>query len=737
MSDAAEDAAALRNEIERLRQRVRTLEAQSAVPQGLTFDAASAVPQRLTSGREEAPDASAAMERELRHRLELERMLAEISRRFIAGDGQRLDAGIDATLEELAQYSGADRCYVLRLSPDGVSFSATHEWGSADHAAQRSAAKSRAIADHRWAWETLLSSRALHIPDVEALPAEAGATRELILAQGIRSLVLVPLNLGGRVAGALGLDRMERRQAWPEEDIRMLRTVADIIAGALLREHYEQVLRDSEQKFFGVFASSPDVIGLSRMDDATLLDINPAFERIIGFERHQAIGRKPVELGAWIVPEDWTRLIEQVRAQGAAHNLELRLRAKDGTTNDALVSARLMQLGEIECVLVMARDITERRRAERAVLENEARLRQFAEHLPFVVWMSTPEEHRLVFVNAAYEKVFGRSRDALQDNPNDWLAVIHPEDLTILNDVPDLKTVNESYQNQFRILRQDGSVRWLSYHVIAMRNTEGEIYLHAGITEDVTERKEAERQIREMNAMLESRVAQRTAALESSLRELESFSYSVSHDLRTPLRGINGFSHLLLEDYGDRLDDTGREYVNRICTATQRMGDLIDDLLTLAHISRADLAARPVDLTALATDVIAELRQFEPQRKVDAVVAAGVAAQGDPTLLRILLENLLGNAWKFTVHSNPARIEFGVIREAGQERYFVRDNGIGFDNAFVHKLFQPFQRLHPAGEYPGSGIGLATVSRIVGRHSGRAWGEGQPGVGAVFYFTLG
>ncbi len=257
------------------------------------------------------------------------------------------------------------------------------------------------------------------------------------------------------------------------------------------------------------------------------------------------------------------------------------------------------------------------------------------------------------------------------------------------------------------------------------------------IARDVTERKRVEQETRDLNAVLESRVAQRTAALAESLRELESFSYSVSHDLRTPLRGINGYSHLLLEDYGDRLDERGRDYVNRICAATQRMGDLIDDLLTLARISRTELDARGVDLSAQAREIAAELGQIDPQRAVSFSIAPGMLAQGDPTLLRILLENLLGNAWKFTARAHPARIEFGVRRHAAGDQFFIRDNGVGFDSAFSGKLFQPFQRLHGLDEFPGSGIGLATVSRIAGRHGGRAWAEGSPDAGATFYFTLG
>jgi signal transduction histidine kinase len=234
-------------------------------------------------------------------------------------------------------------------------------------------------------------------------------------------------------------------------------------------------------------------------------------------------------------------------------------------------------------------------------------------------------------------------------------------------------------------------------------------------------------------ATLEHRVAERTAALEASNRELEAFSYSVSHDLRTPLRAIDGFSRALLSDYDDRIDDRGRHYLRRIRAGTQRMAALIDDLLELARITRAPVRREALDLSALAVDVLAELSRREPSRTVAAHVAPGLSAHADARLLRIALENLLGNAWKFTARHDGAEIWFGS--DAGA--FHVRDTGAGFDMAFVEKLFVPFQRLHAVNEYDGTGIGLATVHRIVTHHGGQIWAEAEVGKGATFFFTLG
>jgi light-regulated signal transduction histidine kinase (bacteriophytochrome) len=230
--------------------------------------------------------------------------------------------------------------------------------------------------------------------------------------------------------------------------------------------------------------------------------------------------------------------------------------------------------------------------------------------------------------------------------------------------------------------------------------------------------------------------------LEAANNELEAFSYSVSHDLRSPLRSIDGFSQALLEDYRDCLDETGKGYLERVRAATQRMGQLIDDLLHLSRVTRSELCRQPVDLSAMAHRITDELHRREPERPVEFVIAEGLAVEGDRRLLQVALENLLGNAWKYSSKRARARVEFGVseLRAPGANgelpAYFVRDNGVGFDQAYVHKLFGAFQRLHGMNEFPGTGIGLATVQRIVRRHGGEAWAEGAVDQGATIYFTL-
>lgn len=257
--------------------------------------------------------------------------------------------------------------------------------------------------------------------------------------------------------------------------------------------------------------------------------------------------------------------------------------------------------------------------------------------------------------------------------------------------------------------------------------------LIANLRWEIIERQQAEEQVRQLNLDLQKR----NAELSTINQELESFAYSVSHDLRAPLRSIDGFSQAILEDYYEQIDATGQDYLRRIRSATQRMGQLIDDLLALSRVTRSDLKQELVDLSAIALGITSDLRQSAPDRDVQFVIQEGLRVSGDSHLLRVVLVNLLENAWKFTARKPRARIEFGVVNDTGKKIYFIKDDGAGFDMAYSHKLFGAFQRLHSMADFPGNGIGLATIQRVIHRHGGRVWAEGAVGQGATFYFTLG
>jgi len=256
------------------------------------------------------------------------------------------------------------------------------------------------------------------------------------------------------------------------------------------------------------------------------------------------------------------------------------------------------------------------------------------------------------------------------------------------------------------------------------------------LEEKVKELSEANENILRLNAELEQRVLDRTAQLEAANRELEMFSYSVSHDLRAPLRHMDGFSQALLEDYAGKLDSTGKEYLERIRKSSRRMCEMIDALLDLSRFSRGQIVREDLDLSQMVQEICGDLAKSSPDRGVTVRVKEGVTAWGDARLLRVVMENLLANAWKFTSQRSDAAVEFSATETDGRPTYIVRDNGVGFEMTYADKLFAPFQRLHRQEEFPGNGIGLATVRRIVNRHGGTVWVEAEPGKGASFYFTL-
>jgi len=341
---------------------------------------------------------------------------------------------------------------------------------------------------------------------------------------------------------------------------------------------------------------------------------------------------------------------------------------------------------------------------------------------------------RYALVNREYERLFGVRRENIVGRTDHDLFPPEIADDFRANDLAAVARGSPVSMEEVAP-GDDGPHTYITVK-FPLLDDEGRPYAVCGISTDITKRKRAEEEVRRLNAGLEERVRQRTAELEASTRELDAFAYSVSHDLRAPLRSLGGFSQLLLDDYGDKLDGDGKDYLNRLQTNVARMGQMIDDLLDLSRATRVELHRQPVDLSELAAGIVAELRSADPGRQVDVTVADGLTGSGDSRLLRLMLHNLLANAWKFTGKQPTPRIEVGSARDGAGEVFYVRDNGAGFSMRYADKLFDPFQRLHPSAEYEGSGLGLAIVQRILGRHGGRVWADSEPDRGATFYFTL-
>jgi PAS domain S-box-containing protein len=363
---------------------------------------------------------------------------------------------------------------------------------------------------------------------------------------------------------------------------------------------------------------------------------------------------------------------------------------------------------------------------------NQEQLMALLDHTSAVIYMRGLDG-RYLLVNREYERLFNvRRQDIVGLTDHDLFPAEVADDFR----ANDLAAIAEGRPVRMEEIAPgtDGPHTYVTVK-FPLIDADGRPYAICGISTDITERKRAEEQVRRLNEELEERVRQRTAELEASTNELDAFAYSVSHDLRAPLRSLAGFSEVLLDDYADVLDDVGRGYLHRIEVNAARMSRMIDDLLDLSRATRVELRRQHVDLSAVAHDVVAELRDTEPGRDVAVTVADGLSADGDPHLIRLVLRNLLGNSWKFTARQPEAVIDVDAV---GPERrtFFVRDNGAGFDMRYAAKLFGPFQRLHAKTEFEGTGIGLAIVSRIVQRHGGRIWAQGAVGQGATFFFTL-
>jgi len=377
-------------------------------------------------------------------------------------------------------------------------------------------------------------------------------------------------------------------------------------------------------------------------------------------------------------------------------------------------------------------EITERQAAEAALREREASFRLLFANNPLPMWVYDLDTLAFLEVNQAAVAHYGYSRSEFLEMR---ITDIRPHaDLPMLLEQLQQERAALEVTGPWRHRLHDGRLITVIIHSHTLDFAGQRAVLV--VAEDITERQQAAEAIQHLNADLERRVAERTAQLEVTNKELEAFSYSVSHDLRAPLRSIDGFSLALLEDYGDQLDADGQDYLQRVRSATQRMSQLIDDLLSLARVTRSALNYESVDLSACAGSIADELQRAQPDRQAEYLIAPDLIARGDGRLLRVMLENLLGNAWKFTVKRQCATIEFGAIPIDGQVAYFVRDNGAGFDMAYADKLFGAFQRLHAMSEFPGTGVGLATVQRIIHRHGGRVWAESAVEQGATFYFTL-
>jgi PAS domain S-box-containing protein len=495
----------------------------------------------------------------------------------------------------------------------------------------------------------------------------------------------------------------------------------------------ETAVREADALFEGAFESAAAGIGLMTAD-GRWLRVNRAFSDMVGYSAQELVRMRFVDITH---PADLdkdqvlTRRMLEGEIPGFA--MDKRYVRKDGRVIHVHLTVAAVRdvEGRVRHTVSQVIDVTRHYEVEAALREREILFRAMSEASPFGIFVDD-RAGECIYVNPAYERITGLSRDEALGRG--WYRALHPDDLAVvLHNVGQRGEVVERVLLDHRYRHANGKVVLARVRIGVMRDAERLIGF-VGVVEDITDARHNEEEVQRLNADLERRVAERTAALARSMDDLESFSYSVSHDLRAPLRALDAFGAMLLEK--QVLDAEARGFLSSIRASSQRMARLIDDLLALSQTGRRRVVRTDIDLAALGRSIVDELHVAQPGREVEFHAPARLPAYGDLQLVRALLQNLLDNAWKFSAGREVARIELGSLIEDGATVYFVRDNGVGFDEAYVDKVFMPFQRLHRVDDYAGSGIGLASAKRIVLHHGGRLWATSVPGRGATFLFTL-
>lgn len=471
-------------------------------------------------------------------------------------------------------------------------------------------------------------------------------------------------------------------------------------------------------------------IGYVTIDRHGLISaVNLGGAALLGLERSLLLGRR---FSLYVADEDrifFSGFLEKIFAGMTRESCDITLRNEEHVALIVHVDAVAFESGQ-ECRVAII-DITGQKRIEKALRQSEECFRATFDQAAVGIGHVSTGGHWLR-INRKYCELVGYTEDEL--TAMTIKSITHPDDLeqSMIHFQHLLDGTLENYSLETRFICKDGSIVWVNLTASMVFDDNGNPGFAACIAEDITARKNAEILIKKLNADLTARAAE----LETANQELETFNYSVAHDLRQPLNVISSYCQVIKELTGDALDEQCRRYLNETYEGTLRMSRLIEALLNFSRMGRIEPCRNMVELRALAHEVVTLLKHAEPERRVDFRTAGTIVANGDANLLRVVMENLLGNAWKYTGMQEAPVIEFGVTEIDGKPVYFVRDNGVGFDNADADKLFIPFQRLPGAEEFRGFGIGLATVQRIIKRHGGRVWADGTPGQGATFWFTV-
>lgn len=548
----------------------------------------------------------------------------------------------------------------------------------------------------------------------------------------IRAVLAEPILVDGKAVGVVVFSTRSADQIAPEYR-PYLAALAALAATAMLRAEARRDLERREALFRSLYQNAP--LPYQSLDAAgNILEVNPAWEALFGYNRNEVLGHSITE---YLDESSLPTLIKEfpvLQARGYVNGPEFLIHPKAGGTRRIVVNGRASYdaagaFQRTHCVLT---DVTEARRIDEETQALLAEKQLILDNV--VVGLAVFRDRHFVACNSHFESLLGYQPGELLGQS---AAVIHRDEDHFLARGPKIYAAlsqGKNFTEEECFRRKDGSTIWLQVTGRASDplnpSTEASVWIFV----DLSERRQAEEEIRSLNASLEARVAQRTAELEAAMREMEAYSYSISHDLRAPLRAINGFTQLLQERLAGHLDAEEAAMFERIVRNTQKMGQLIDDILEYSRLGRETLHQSEVDLAALARAVVEELRDAQPDTRVE--YGELPVVQGDPTMLRQILQNLIGNAFKYSAPSAEPVVRISGARINGEEIVSVSDNGVGFDMLHADKLFGMFQRLHPEQEFRGTGVGLAIVKRLVERHGGRVWADAEAGRGANFRFAL-
>lgn len=485
-------------------------------------------------------------------------------------------------------------------------------------------------------------------------------------------------------------------------------------------------------RFRAALDGSNDNIFLIDPDNMRILDFNRSATDDLGYSKMELLAMGPQDLKPEYSKQRLHETFQQViESKQGLREISTIHRRKDGSEFPVEVRMSTWQpTGEAPLIIAMARDISERLKSETEIRKLSRAVEQTTNTI-----IITDTNGIIEYVNPAFTQETGyTAAEAIGKTPA--MLSAGETDKALHKDLWETISAGRRWQGEMLNRKKNGKTYWESAAITPIKNDAGEITHYLGTQMDITERKRIEVELANHRNHLEHLVKERTKELESVNQELETFAYSVSHDLRAPLRAIDGFSLVLLEDYTAELDADGQSYLQRVRSNTQKMGTLIDDILELSKVTRIELIPVQVDLSALANETIQLLKDGQPDHQATVTIQPGLSVMGDKTLLNQVLVNLLGNAWKYSGKIENAHIEFGASTDQDKTIYYVKDNGAGFDEKYADKLFSAFKRLHRADEFEGSGVGLATVARIIRRHGGNVWAEGKVNHGATFYFTV-